>query len=131
MKKKTIKLLPLLGTLVASTVIFGANEVKNYEQGMPVEEGQLGKGYSAPARIDVQGSWDAYIDGQPATYFRCNYVLRGMKVPAGKHTIEYRFEPKAVAKGETITLISSVLLYGGALAALIGMWLKNRKQIKA
>ncbi|MFN7313332.1 MAG: YfhO family protein [Bacteroidota bacterium] len=83
------------------------------------------------SEIFYDKGWDAYIDGQPATYFRCNYVLRGMKVPAGKHTIEYRFEPKAVAKGETITLISSVLLYGGALAALLGMWLKNRKQNKA
>jgi hypothetical protein len=51
-----------------------------------------------------------------------------MQIPAGKHTIEYRFEPQSVATGERITLVSSKLLYGGALAVAIAAFLRRKKQ---
>ena len=35
--------------------------------------------------------WNAYIDGQPVTHFRANYMLRAMKIPEGNHTLEYKF----------------------------------------
>ncbi|AXT50017.1 hypothetical protein D1818_03925 [Aquimarina sp. BL5] len=62
--------------------------------------------------------WNAYIDGKPETIYPVNYMLRGLKVPAGKHTIEFKFEPQVVKTGSTITLASSVifgLLFLGAL----------------
>ena len=54
--------------------------------------------------------WKAYIDGNFAEHIRVNYILRGMKVPAGQHTIEFKFEPEVLALGETISLVSSVIL---------------------
>lgn len=54
--------------------------------------------------------WTATIDGQPSEHFRCNFVLRCMKIPAGNHKIEFRFEPESYVKGEKISLIASVLL---------------------
>jgi hypothetical protein len=54
--------------------------------------------------------WNAYIDGQKTEYIRVNYVLRGMKIPAGKHDIEFRFEPESYAIGEKISLVSSIVL---------------------
>lgn len=38
-------------------------------------------------------NWRVTVDGQPATLLRCNYLMRGVQVPAGKHTIEFRYEP--------------------------------------
>ncbi|MHA7058871.1 YfhO family protein [Aquimarina sp. M1] len=65
-----------------------------------------------------ENGWNAYIDGNPETIYPVNYMLRGLKVPAGKHTIEFKFEPQVVETGSTITLASSiifVLLFMGAL----------------
>jgi hypothetical protein len=54
--------------------------------------------------------WKAYIDGKPADYVKANYVLRAMVVPAGKHTVEFRFEPAIFYTSKRISFISSWLL---------------------
>ena len=37
--------------------------------------------------------WNAYLDGKPVAYFKANYALRAMNVPAGDHIVEFKFEP--------------------------------------
>ncbi|MEM6263824.1 MAG: hypothetical protein AAGI38_15025 [Bacteroidota bacterium] len=62
--------------------------------------------------------WQFYLDGEPMNHFRVNYVLRAARVPAGKHTIECRFEPDSYFTGETISLIFSILVIVVFLGAL-------------
>lgn len=61
--------------------------------------------------------WNAYLDNQPVSHIRANYVLRAMKIPAGEHKVTFKFEPKAYKMGETISLICSVLILGICLGA--------------
>jgi len=70
--------------------------------------------------------WQAYLDGNQIEHLKINYTLRGLVVPAGKHTITFRFEPKIYYTGETLTLISSVvmLLF---LAIAVFLAVKKRK----
>jgi hypothetical protein len=68
--------------------------------------------------------WNCYIDGKQTEYFRANYILRSVVVPAGKHAIEWRFEPETYAKGSTYALIGSISLLL-ALFGILGMNLKN------
>lgn len=54
--------------------------------------------------------WNAYINGEPAEYFRANYLLRAMVVPSGNNKIEFKFEPKVIQIGSTISIVSSILV---------------------
>ena len=60
------------------------------------------------SEIYYKDGWNAYIDGKLTNHFRVNYVLRGMKVPAGEHEIEYKFEPKVIQQGGMISLFSYI-----------------------
>ncbi|MBN2395569.1 MAG: YfhO family protein [Candidatus Atribacteria bacterium] len=62
------------------------------------------------SEIFYDKGWEAYIDGSPATYFRTNYLLRAMRVPAGEHTIDFKFHPKSYYTGEKISLAGSLIL---------------------
>ncbi|WP_296378926.1 YfhO family protein [Winogradskyella sp.] len=69
--------------------------------------------------------WNAYIDGKLISHFRVNYVLRALEIPSGKHTIEFKFEPKVVETGSKIALGSSVLF---GLLLLLGGFLQFRNK---
>lgn len=69
--------------------------------------------------------WQATIDGQPVDIARANYILRAINVPAGKHTIEMRFDPKSLHVTEGIAYSGLALLIIGAIA---GLWIYCRKK---
>lgn len=54
--------------------------------------------------------WKCYIDGKETRYFRTDFVLRGMVVPAGDHEIKFDFRPSSYIVGNKISLASSILL---------------------
>ena len=67
--------------------------------------------------------WKATIDGDEADYFRADYVLRAMNVPAGVHVINFTFDPDSVHKGNVLSVICIVLMYLSiVLAAALGIW---------
>jgi uncharacterized membrane protein YfhO len=71
--------------------------------------------------------WNCYIDGNKTEYFRANYILRSVMVPAGKHAIEWRFEPETYAKGSVFSAIGSFSLIA-ALGIIFFMTFKNAKK---
>jgi hypothetical protein len=72
-----------------------------------------------------QPGWQAYLDGEEVDHVRANYVLRAMNIPAGEHTVTFRFEPEVVNTGSSIALASSIIL---VLIILGGFYYKSRKR---
>jgi hypothetical protein len=70
--------------------------------------------------------WHAYIDGKRADVFRANYVLRAMVVPAGKHTIEFKFEPEIYLISKKVSGVTSWLLFLFLIVTLFMEWKKNK-----
>ena len=62
------------------------------------------------SEVYYPNGWNAYIDGNEVNHFKTDYILRGMMVPAGNHTIEFKFEPQVVKTGSKISLASNILL---------------------
>ncbi|MGG7036746.1 MAG: YfhO family protein, partial [Flavobacterium sp.] len=67
-------------------------------------------GVAVFSEIYYPKGWKATIDGKEVKIFCADYVLRGLQIPAGKHTVEFKFEPEVVKTGSTIALFSSIVM---------------------
>ena len=85
------------------------------------------EGLAVFSEMYYKNGWNAYIDGKNVEHLQANYVLRALLIPAGKHTVEFKFEPQVVQTGSTITLVSSI----GILLLLIGgIYFERKKTIE-
>ena len=99
---------------------YKANEI-NYKSSSATDQ------LAVFSEIYYKDGWNAYIDGQLMPHIRVNYVLRALRIPAGDHDIVFKFEPKVIATGSMISLIS----YGLLILIPLAWFLKERKKKKA
>lgn len=71
--------------------------------------------------------WISYIDGKEVEHGRADYILRAMNVPAGKHQIEFKFDPKSLHTTETIAYTALAILALGAIAVCF-LWYRKQKR---
>ena len=88
-------------------------------------------GVAVFSEIYYDKGWTAYVNGEPAPYFRADYVLRAMKLPAGQHTVEWRFRAPGWRTSEGITLAASLLILAAAVAALVRSLRRKRHSAAA
>ena len=82
-------------------------------------------GFAVFSEMYYGKGWNAYIDGKLKPHFRVDYAVRGLPIPAGKHTVEFKFEPQVVQTGSMISLFSFI----GILALLgAGIYFERKKQ---
>ena len=70
------------------------------------------EGLLVVSEIYYPAGWNAYIDGKKVDIIPVNYILRGVVVPPGSHTLEMKFEP-------TTYKLSLILSLIGILSTLI------------
>lgn len=79
-------------------------------------------GLAVFSEIYFPWGWTATVDGKEVPVGRVNYVLRALQLPAGEHTVVFRFDPQSVHTTETVAYASVVLIY----LALIGAFLLGK-----
>lgn len=79
------------------------------------------------SEIYYKDGWNAYVDGKEAEYFRANYLLRAMPLPAGQHKIEFKFEPKTHEIGCDIMIASGIILVV-AIVVLVVFYVRRSKK---
>jgi hypothetical protein len=62
------------------------------------------------SEIYYPAGWRCYIDGNESSHFRTNYVLRGMVLPSGSHSVKFTFKPSSYYTGNKVSFASSLIL---------------------
>lgn len=86
-------------------------------------------GFAVFSDIWYPYGWQAYVDGKETPIVRANYLLRAIKIPAGNHKVEFRFDPQSYKTGDRIAMISSIVIIALLLVA-IGFVFKNKEEEK-
>jgi hypothetical protein len=68
--------------------------------------------------------WKATIDGKEVEIAKVDYLLRGLKLPKGKHTIVFTFDLPAYHTAGTLAATSSIIIILG----LVGLIVMDRKK---
>lgn len=81
--------------------------------------------FAVLSEIYYPAGWNAYIDGKKVPYYKVDYVLRGLPVPAGHHSVVFKFEPKSYSIGYTLATIAGFLLF---ICVIGGIYMSVRKK---
>ncbi len=71
--------------------------------------------------------WSVMIDGQETKIYQTDYILRGIVVPAGKHSIKMVFNPKSYTLS---ILLSGIGLGVSILFMIVGLFIYYRKNYR-
>ncbi len=117
----------MVGTLESAGTPGDTIFLTTYEPNLLIYKAELdAERVAVFSEIYYKYGWKAFIDDTPADHFRANYVLRGMTLPAGSHTIKFRFEPESYQTGNRVSLAGSVLLLAFLILAALPMLTKRR-----
>lgn len=105
--------------------------LRNDNDVVTYQSNAAGTGFAVFSEIFYDKGWKAYIDEKETPIIRTNYVLRGLVVPAGQHTIRFEFRPTAFYTGQAITQIAAALILLALIAAAYFVYRNNRKQVVA
>lgn len=98
------------------------NDVMEYEANCN------GPQFAVFSEIYYPVGWNAYIDGNKTDYTNANYILRGLSIPSGKHSIKFIFEPISVKQGTSIMFISSILILLIFVGGLYMAWRESYRK---
>ena len=119
--KGSVSNLPVYDSTARVQLVQNDNDIVNYTVEARTPQ------FVVFSEVYYDRGWKAYIDGQEAPIVKTNYVLRGLSVPAGKHAVEFRFEPASYVMGRQLTTVSQVVLGLLLVLALFLEYYRNRK----
>ncbi|HOQ49359.1 MAG TPA: YfhO family protein, partial [Candidatus Kapabacteria bacterium] len=104
-------------------------EIKNYEnEYIKIETENSSDNLLVLSEIYYPAGWKAFIDGKETEIYKTNYALRSVFVPAGKHTIEMKFESPAFERGKLISTSLNIIV---VILLGLGIFVEIRKRNKS
>jgi hypothetical protein len=77
------------------------------------------------SEVYYTAGWKAYVNDNEVPIIRVNYLLRGIFVPAGDNTIEFRFEPASYKYGKILSYLGSLLI----IALIVVYFFRRKKEV--
>lgn len=78
--------------------------------------------------IYYPGGWKAYVDGQETEFYKTNYILRSIVVPAGKHKVEFVFHPDTYYIGKSMSIGANLILIFILFAGGLGVYKQSKNK---
>jgi hypothetical protein len=122
---------PLTTVLVDEPISLGNQAVFQAEARIVEYENQL---VNIEASLDSPGilvladsfypGWNAYVNGRQEKVYRANLFFRAVPLPAGTHTVQFRYEPRSFAIGRAVSIITFL----SVIAVAILLYLRKHRQ---
>ncbi|MET0634850.1 MAG: YfhO family protein [Chitinophagaceae bacterium] len=114
--KKDIPFMPVPDSNASINLIVNLNDQLDYRFQSATNQ------FAVFSEVYYKSGWKAFIDGKEAPIVKTDYVLRGLAIPAGKHSIQFRFEPQGFITGEKLSRIFTYLLIAITAFAIFQGW---------
>ena len=119
----------LKGTAEAYKDSLSSIRLTSYEPNRLVyETDNAGDGIAVFSEIYTREGWRAYIDGEEVRPLRADYILRALELPAGSHTVEWRYRAPHWNAVEAVTLIFSIAVLAAFIITVIIVIRNERRQ---
>jgi uncharacterized membrane protein YfhO len=102
--------------------------LKRYQPNhLTYESNNTKSGLAVFSEMYYENGWKSFIDGKEVPHLRANFLLRALAIPAGQHTIVFKYDPQVVKTGTSIVIISSILFL---LLVVFGIYFEIRSAKK-
>lgn len=118
-------------TKVGKNQFTGEGQIKmtNYNpKHMEYSSNSKSEQFAVFSEVYYPEGWKAYIDGKETEILKTDYILRGLKIPAGKHKIEFKFDLPKYRTANTFNLILSIILLAAFAFSSISYFKKKTKK---
>ena len=122
--QQTVLVAAPLPTAPATNQISGLAEFKSYKPSDIVFETKSEMPAVLLLNDRYDGNWRVQVDGKPAELLRCNFIMRGVYLTAGPHTVEFQFRLPSGPLKITLAAIASGVVLAGLL-----IWHGRRKPV--
>ena len=121
--KPQIPFLPEADSSATIHLVKNDNDIINYNFSAAKNQ------FAIFSEIYYTAGWKAFIDGKETPIVKVNYVLRGLAVPSGKHSIEFAFNPPMLRAGKQISIAAHIMVLVLLLVFIFSVYRKKEKPI--
>src|SRR5699024_1003032 len=116
-------------TITASTDSTAEVKVTSYDaKNIQIETSSGDDGLLVLSEIYYPDGWHVTIDDEPAKIYKTNFILRGLQVPAGNHTISMTFEPMCRIWGQRLASVGHIILLISGIGVIALLYRRSNVQ---